>query len=238
MTGNTLDRNGLGDSDMGLSMTNLDPNYTAESLASNMLEDIVQSTGNTSLITANFENDKTIDAIFLGYHNLSVINFVFKDSASAVIATKSIAFPSPNHREYITSMNNVRYVEITIFSSTIVFVGNISLATYTDIPNVVLPMRVSHPNTTLFDQTEGAQFLFRSGVSLKEFDVNCKGTTQNAFDAFVAAFNRVSLGQTWWMDRFEETTSRDPIFGAFTAGYTDSEVNTLVDFNFPFKEAR
>ncbi len=231
MTRNVIEEN------TSITMTNEDVNYPIEALYSNILEEIVQASGNNTLFTISFDEDKIIDSIFFGFHNASNVTFVFKDSGGGILDTVVFTNPEVNAKEYITQLTIVRSIEVTLTTGeTYLLIGNISCGQYTQLHNIRLPMLVEHIDTSIFAQTNGAQFLYRTGITVQSFNVDCDKITDSWFDNFKDAYAYVHKGKTWWMDRTEEQDKQ--IFGAFDANYHSTRVNTLTDLSFSFKEGR
>ncbi|RLI54166.1 MAG: hypothetical protein DRP09_13775, partial [Candidatus Thorarchaeota archaeon] len=161
-----------------ISMTNVYVNYPVENIYSNMLEEIAQSSSNSTVITINFTSDQSADSIFFGFHNASNITFVFKNSVGSTIGTETFVNPTVEDKLYFTKLTTIRAIEVTMTTGeSTVFVGNISVGVYTQLYNIVLPMTVEHVDTSVFSQTNGAQFLYRTGVTVQSFNVDCDKIT-------------------------------------------------------------
>ena len=86
-----------------LAMTNPDADDPGSQLYSNMLEEIIQAATSSSLITATFDSDQTIDCLFFGYHNMTTITVNFKNVSDSIIATYTLNYPAQMVRYYLTS---------------------------------------------------------------------------------------------------------------------------------------
>jgi hypothetical protein len=222
-----------------ISMTNRDPDYDIDNLYSNMLEEIVQSTGSTSTITVNYDSDQTVDSIFFGYHNLNSLVVNFRDVGDSLIDTYTFNFPEQMVRQYIsTALTGIRKIEIIITAGTIVFLGNFSCGSYTQLYKVQTPINIDYNITGKFEQTHGGQFLNRLGRRLGNMDINLRKNTDEQHDAFFDAFDEVMLGKTFWLDRNEDLSTRQPMFGAFTQQPSTSENNEFIDITTSFSEGR
>jgi len=220
-----------------ISMTNVDTSFPVENVYSNMLEEIMQASTNSTLITISFDEDVTVNAIFFGFHNASNATFVFKDSSGITLSTISFVTPQIYEKQYISKLTTIRTIEITMNTTeAYLFIGNISCAEYTQLHNIRLPMTVEHIDTSMFSQTYGGQFLYRTGITLQSFNVDCDKITDAQLAEFEAAYAEVHKGKAWWMDRNEELDAQ--IFGAFDANYHTTRRNTLTDLSFSFKESR
>ena len=218
-------------------MTNVDPNYVVTNIYSNMLEEIMQSSGNSTLITIAFSEDKIVDSIFFGYHNASNVTFVFKNSGGSTLDTVIFTNPTVYDKEYISKLTTVRSIEITLSTSeTYLMIGSVSCGEYTQMHNVRLPMIVEHVDTSVFGQTYGGQFLYRTGITVQSFNVDCDKLTDEEFEEFEDAYAWVHKGKTWWMDRYEDLNKQ--IFCAFDANYHETRINELTDLSFSIKESR
>jgi len=231
MTRNVIEENS------SIVMTNIDPNYPIENVYSNMLEEIMQSSDSNTVITVAFDIDKIIDSIFFGYHNASNVTFVFKNSAGSTLGTEIFAFPQIYDKEYITKLSTVRSIEITMSTSEqYLFIGNIACGKYTQMYNVRVPMTVEHVDSSIFSQTNGGQFLYRTGITLQSFNVDCDKITDEQVAEFEAAYSYVHKGKTWWIDRTEDQDNQ--MLCAFDANYHTTRRSTLTDLSFSIKESR
>lgn len=231
MTKNILEDNST------IVMTNVDVNYPIKNIYSNMLEEIAQASTSSTLITISFAVDKIVNAIFFGYHNASNATFVFKNSAGAILNTVIFSMPDVYTKQYISELTAVRSVEITLTTSEIyLFVGNISCGKYTQLYNVRVPMTIEHIDTSVFSQTNGGQFLYRTGITVQSFNVDCDNIEDEYVSEFKEAYANVHKGKIFWMDRNEDLNTQ--ILGAFDANYHTTRINTLTDLSFSFKEAK
>jgi len=220
-------------------MTNADANYPVEALYSNMLEEITQASAGSTLITVGFAADQSVDSIFLGYHNASSITVVLLDQVDVILHTEVFSFPLQRARKYITLLTNVRKIEITINSSAgNVFIGGVMCGKYTQCNNISSPFNIDYLNTSVFEQTDGGQVLFREGLRLAAFNIVLNKNTDAQHDTFVAAYDQVLSGKTFWLDRNEDRELRLPMFGFFNGDLSTSEGNEFIDITTSFKEAR
>ncbi len=218
-------------------MTNTDPNYPVENVYSNMLEEVMQAAGNTTVITVSFNTDQVVDVIFFGFHNASTATFVFKDIGGSTLDTIVFTTPQVYAKDYINKLDTVRSIEITLSTSeAYLLIGNLFCGEYTQLHNMRLPMTVEHVDTSVFGQTYGGQFLYRTGITLQSFNVDCDKLPDDKLAEFELAYSKVHKGKTWWMDRNEELDTQ--IFVAFDANYHTTRRNELTDLSFSIKESR
>ena len=231
MTRNIVEENS------SLSMTNPDTNYPVENIHSNILEEIAQASSSSTIITVSFDEDKSANSVFFGYHNVSNAIFVFKDSGGVTLDTVSFSFPNENAKKYFTELDNIRIIEATLITSeSIVYIGGIDCGMYTEIYNVMLPISVEHMDSSLYSQTSGGHFLYRAGFVLQSFAVECHKISDTELEEFQSAWAYVHKGKTFWMDRTEEQEKQ--IFGAFDSNYVTTRIDELSELKFSFKEAK
>lgn len=220
-----------------ISMTNSDINYPVENIYDNALEAKAQASTNTTAITAAFDTEQSINSIFFGFHNATVVTFVFKDSGGGTLDTVVFTNPIANAKEYIDELTNVRSIEITLSTAeTYIFIGGIACGIYTEVYNVRLPIAVEHIDSSLWSQTSGGQFLFRTGFTLQGFTVDCAKISDEEVDAFMLAFSYVHKGKTFWLDRTEDQNKQ--IFCAFVSNIITVRIDEQTDLTFTIKEAK
>jgi hypothetical protein len=221
-----------------IAMTNPDGNYPVANIYANMLEDITQASAASSVITVTWAADISVDSFFLGYHNLSSITVVFKDSGGGVLSTTVIAFPGTEVKQYITELTTVRSVEISLVSAvSAAFLGGFSCGNYTQLHNVGKPIKIEHKDTSLFAQTDGGQVLFNTGIRLRGFPIAMNKLTEVQADAFIATYDYVHKGKGFWLDRHEDTTKK-PMYAIFDSDISESEINEFTDLAISVMEAR
>ena len=219
-------------------MTQPNTSYPVSNIYNNMLEDTAQAASGTTTITIIFDTDQIVDTILFGYHNAATVIFVFKDSSDQVIHTETFSYPQLYTKKYINKLTTVRKIEITLTTSeAYIFIGNIFCSNYVQMHNVRLPIDVEYTDTSVYEQTLGGQMLYREGITLQSFTVNCDKLTDAQIAEFKAAYDVVHQGKCWWMDRYEDLVD-EPIYGAFSTNYHTIRINTLTNLSFAFKEAR
>lgn len=221
-----------------ITMTNFDANYPVERVYSNMLEEYVKASAASTTITITFAVEQRVDAIFFGYHNANNITFVFKDEADVILSTNSFDFPEQKAREYIDAITTVRKIEVTLVSSSDVFIGNIAVGKYTQCYNVAKPFAISYSNTSKYEQTDGGQVLHRKGVRLASFDLILNKNTEEQYEEFAAAYDEALSGKTFWLDRNEDLQSRKPMFCFFDGDLGTIDNWEFIDINTSVREAR
>lgn len=219
-----------------LTMTNEDVNYSKDNFLNNMLEEYSKASSTSSTITLSFDKDVTVNSIFFGYHNASSIVFTFKDSIGSVLLTESFSTPDIYAKKYIEKITTIREIVIDLISTNNVFIGNISCGEYTQLYNVALPITVEHKDTSVFSLTEGGQSLYRTGITLQSFNIDCVKITDDQVNSFETAYSYVHKGRTFWMDRNEDLDGQ--LFGIFDSNYRTTRVNTLTNLSLSFTEAK
>ena len=229
--------NNIIENNSSILMSNQDTNYPVENIYTNMLEEIAKSSSSSSTIVINFSEDQSIDSIFFGWHNANSVIFTFKNSSGSVLHTETFSTPKVYAKKYVAKMTDVRSIEVSITSSDgNIFIGNISLGLYTQIYNVKAPISVSHIDTSKFEQSNGGQALYREGITLESFNVNCFKLTDDQVADFKTAFSYVHKGKTFWMDRNEDLDTMT--WGFFNKDFNTSRIDTLTSLSFSFMEAR
>jgi len=232
MTRNIIEENS------SISMTNADPNHPVERLYSNMLTEYAAPSGAISLITIAFAEDKIANSIFFGYHNLTDVDIVFKNSIGGTIGTVNLNYPELNMKYYMTELDTIRSIEITIETGeAIAFLGNFACGVYTQLGNVAKPRRVEYLDSTEFEQTTGGQSLYNLGTLVQSFNITLTKNTDTQLNAFIAAYMYVRKGKGYWLDRYEDIVLRSPAYGIFSSNFSTEEVNDLTNINFTFTEA-
>lgn len=233
MTNNIIQQNSA------ISMTNQDTNYPIENLYSNMLEEILQASDNTTTITVTLDEDFVVNSIFFGYHNVTSMTVVLKTAADATIDTIVFSSPEQFTALYVTERTNVAKLVITLTTTAIyVFMGNLSIGDYIQLHNVVVPFTVEHRDTSIFSQTDGGQVLFKTGITLQSFNVDCDKLSDETLLEFKEAYAFVHKGKCFWLDRYEDILTDEPVYGMFDASYHTTRKHTLTDLSFSFTEAK
>lgn len=223
---------------VSVSMTNANLNYPVESCYSSLLEEYVKATDSSSVVTVLFDEDKTIDTIAFGYHNLNNISFVFKNASASVLATESVSLPLLNDIVYITELTTVRSIEITVTSAdSEVMFGNISCGVYTELPNFAKP-QITYVDTGTYDTTDGGQVLSYKGTLLESYTIQLQRITKAEALAIRSAYSEIGKGITFWLDRLVEDDTALPTFGCIVDDIVLYENNELVDLMMNFMEAR
>lgn len=232
MTRNIVEENS------SISMTNVDNNHPVNNIYSNMLEEYAASTTPNTLITISFASDMIANSIFFGYHNLTDVTIVFKNSIGATIGTVALTYPELNMKHYMDNLDTIRSIEVTIESGEAsAFIGNFSCGVYTQLYSVGKPRRINYIDSTEFEQTTGGQSLYNIGTLLKSFDVNLNKNTEAQEISFMSAYMYVRKGKGFWLDRYEDIVLRSPLYGIFSSDIVTDEIDELTNINFTFTEA-
>jgi len=219
-------------------MTNPDVNHPVGNVYSNMLEEYAASSIATSLITITFLSNKIANSIFFGYHNLTDVDIVFKNSIGGTIGTVNLTYPELNMKHYMDELDTIRSIEITIETGeAVAFLGNFACGVYTQLGNVVKPRRINYIDSTDFEQTTGGQSLYNLGTMLQSFDVGLTKNTDSQLVAFISAYMYVRKGKGFWLDRYEDILLRSPLYGIFSSDFNTDEIDELTNINFTFTEA-
>ncbi len=221
-----------------MTMTNPDSNYPIENLISSMLEDIVKASTGTTTMTFLFDGEQEVDVFFIGYHNASNIVITFKDAVDTVLDSFTLEYPDMSIKKYIAKLTDVRQIKVELTSSDgNVFVGNIAAGVYTQCYNVNKPLRILFEDSSVFEQVDGGQTVYRKGTKLRSMDITLSKNTQQQADKFEEAYDHVGKGKPFWFDRYEHTDV-PAIFGYFSSNHTTEEIDTLTTIRFSFREAK
>ena len=121
---------------------------------------------------------------------------------------------------------------------TYAYIGSISLGLYTQLYNIGSPINIEYVDNSNFVQTDGGQILYFTATRLKSFDVSLNKNEDEWIEALLVAYDYVHKGKTFWLDRNEDLSTRQPTFGIFASNINTIEGNEFIDASFSFLEAR
>lgn len=222
-----------------ITATNSSFNYLPSNLIHSFLRKRFQSTGVSSVITAAFTVDQTLNNFFYGFHNITSLTVVFKNSVSATLLTIPITSPEDIGVEYFTELTTVRSVEITITGPDPVYLGGIGGDSYYQMPD---PLANYNPdNTDNSDVTESpfGQTLQNLITPLRSLEFGFKDIESETAKIIEGLYKSVGVGKPLFWDLYEDNRDKEaPLYGKITSPLAFPYSPRRHDFSLSLLEAR
>lgn len=208
--------------------TNESLNYPVTNLIHPFLRKRFQSTTTTSLITATFTEDQTMDCFFYGFHNLTGLTAVYKDSGGGTLYTLVVSDIQDIGIEYFTALTTVRSVEITVTGASGFRLGGIAGGVCFQMPDPLAAYDPGAQDNSDASESPDGQTLQNFVRPLREFDFGFRDQTGDLYKAVRDEYFAVGIGKPLFMDLYEENRDKEePIYAK------------LIDpLNFPYQARR
>ena len=217
--------------------TNESLNYPVPNLAHPFLRKRFQSSSTSSLVTASFDSDQSMSCFFYGWHNLTSMDVVFKNSGGGTLHTINITDPEDIGVEMFTQIDTVRSVELTITGASGVYLGGIGSGLCYCMPDPLAVYDAGNQDNSDFIESPHGQTLqtyieplrslgfgFRELIIKKEIDDKYKS---------------VGVGKPLFFDLFEEDRTKEaPIYGKITKSFAFKYSPRRYNFALEIREAR
>jgi len=199
--------------DATITATNENANNPVSNLTHNFLELPFYSTGNSSVITIEFDEDVDIDHVAYGYHNLNAMSIAFYDMLDVLLDTQVITIEDNESIGYFTKIEGVRKAIVTVSSlALLLYIGCISIGEYLDLPDFLAgPQNTKIINDSSF-QSSGGQ---SSGNRKQNFNryplqfANISNTERGEMQAYTT-FVQTSIPH--FIDLYPDAHDEQPVF--------------------------
>jgi hypothetical protein len=203
--------NNLLNDDMTLSATNESTNYPVERVYNNTLESVFKSTGNASVITAEFTEDKTVSCFAFGNHNIDTITITLFDSLDVSLGSYSydwydLVFDSEytENMIYVIAIGAVRKITFDIIGLTSpLYLGGLAVGQYYQFPYPDADPSISFPTTSSLDQSDYGIGFEQDGNTLEEFECSWDMIPFTKYYDAIDFIKTVQTNKIVWLDRWE-----------------------------------
>jgi hypothetical protein len=195
-----------------LSATNEDANYPISNIYHEFIEKVFYSSTPSSVITITLDTVSDIDCVAFGHHNCNSVSFVFKNSGGSQIGS-TLTYTVPNQRimEYV-DYDDVATIEVTIQSTSTVFIGNISVGEYYDFPEIAMDIEINITDTSQNEISMGGQVSANIGTALDQINIGipeCEGSFINDLRTIKKG---IGISPGIWLDVYEDSDEYDFLY--------------------------
>lgn len=195
-----------------ITATNQNDSFPVSNVTHQFLEKRFQSTTTSTVITILFASDQTISAIALGFHNLSSGSYVLKNSGGSTLLSGSLSVTYETDITYFTA-TACRSIELTLASSTTLYVGGISADNplYFEYHNI--DPRFDYLGQDISEQTRRGQVLGMKTRRLHKYRAVLGSVTLAQKTALYDMLDTVGNALTFFADLYDEAhTEARPLF--------------------------
>ena len=223
--------------DASFSATNESLNYPVPNLAHPFLRKRFQSSSTTSLITALFTEDQSMSCFFYGYHTLTTIVVVFKNSGGGTLLTLNITSPEDIGVEWFSTLTTVRSVDITITGASGVFLGGVGSGLCYQMPDPLANYDPGNADNSDFIESPHGQTLQTYIEPLRELEfgfreLELKGEIDSRYKS-------VGVGKPLFFDLYEDNRDKEPpIYGKIVRSLNFPYSPRRYNFKLQIREAR
>lgn len=198
--------------------TNESLNYPVTNITHPFLQKRFQSTTTSSVITATWTTDQCMSCFFYGFHYLTSLTVVYKNSAGGTLLTLNITDPQDIGVEYFTELTTVRSVVITMNGT---YIGKIGGGCCYTMPDVSAAYESGNNDNSSSSSSPHGQRLVNNIPKLRQLSYSFRELTQELKNEIDALYTPKSI----FFDLYEGNRDKEPpIYGYFTE-----------PFNFPYE---
>lgn len=204
--------------------TNQSLNYPVANIIHPFLQKRFQSTTTSSVITATWTTDQCMSCFFYGFHTLTSLTVVYKNSVGTIIKTLNITSPEDIGVEYFDELTTVRSVEITVNGASGFYLGKIGGGCCYQMPDVLAPYDSGNSDNSSSSSSPHGQRLVNSVPKLRALSYGFRELTLDLKNEIDALYTPKNI----FFDLYEGNRDKEPpIYGYFTE-----------TFNFPYEARR
>lgn len=219
-------------------MSDINENYDVDTVINNMLKDYILGSETSATFTIEFDDAQTANCLFFGYHTVTSASGVFYDEDDNELYSFSEDCDYDVFKHYFDTLDSIYKIEITInTTSDELRIGNLFIANSFILKNVVSPITVKRTFTGDYDQSDGGQSAARKGVGLRTFTLETFDTPNDNYEEFADAYDEIGQGTAFWLDRWEEIDSNNPMFTIFTGDLEGEEGEAVTSISVDVSES-
>jgi hypothetical protein len=219
--------------------TNESLNYPVENLVHPFLRKRFQSTNSTSLITATFTEDQIMDCFFYGWHNMTSVVVVFKDSGAGTLLTLNITSPEDVGAEIFTQLITVRSVEITASGASGFYLGGIGSGACYQMPDPLANYDPGFTDNSNFVESPDGQTLQTYIEPLDDFNFGFRDETLTIRSEVMAKYKAVGKGKPIYFNFYEDNREKEPpLYGKIINPLRSPYSPRRYNFTLEIREAR
>lgn len=196
--------------DASWSATNESLNYPVANLAHPFLRKRFQSTSTSSLVTASFGSDQTMSCLFYGYHNLTSLTVVFRNSGGGTLLTLNITSPEDIGVEDFTELTTVRSVEFTLNGASGFFLGGVGAGSCYMMPDPLAAYEPGNEDNSDFSESPYGQTLQNFVEPLRELEYGFRDEEGTIYKEIDALYKSVGVGKPLYIDLYEDNRDKEP----------------------------
>lgn len=221
------------------SATNESLNYPIPNIVHPFLHKRFQSSGTSSVVTATFTTDQIVSCFFYGYHNITSLVAVFKNSGGGTLLTLNITSPDDIGVEWFTMLTTVRSVEMTITGASGFYIGGVGTGQCYTMPDPLASYDPGFADNSEFVESPHGQTLQSYVEPLRELEYGFRDLTLEIRKEISDRYKAVGIGKPLFLDLYEENRSKEPpiygkILNALSFPYSPRRHN----FTLKIREAR
>ena len=219
-----------------LSATNGDSNYPVRNLQDRFLEKIFGNGAGSSVITGEWDTDKSADCLFYAFHNLTALSAVYKNSVGGVLATITPSSIADVGVEYFPKLTTIRSIEVTITGD---YIGGLATGPYYQMPDPEEAFPLPLQDNSYFEQSPSGQVLSNYEKPLEAPEFTFKGVSNDVANEIRSKYTTIGKGTPFYADFFEN--NRDfysPLYCFFTEEPGDNKNSRKRDYSVKLLEAR
>jgi len=142
----------------GITASNQSINYPVVNLLHQFLKIRYKSSTTSALITVDFDTDQSMDCFFWGFHQLTSLTLVLKNSGGGTLLTVPVS-TAPNSQVdsvYFAEQTTVRSIELTVNGASGFFLGGIGAGSCYTMPNFLSTYPIGNlDSTTVISSPDG-----------------------------------------------------------------------------------
>jgi hypothetical protein len=203
------------------------------------------SNSTSSVITAEWTEDQTIDSVAFANAQEAGPTGIFVslyDSTDASLATWTLFVSYGQDIEYFAQQTTVRKAVITLSGASGFELGILSLGEYVQINKKAPSQGLDTALPSVTTLSRGGQVSGRFGTPLKSFTVSLLGLSDFEFDVIQCVYNEKQGVTPWLLDIWQSSHDvQVPLYVVFASALTvtkTSDYGTLFDVSFDIQEVR
>ena len=198
-----------------LTATDEDESYPVSRVKDRFLEYRFKSVVTSSTITASWATNQTVSCIAIGYHNATSGTYTLKDSGGSTVGSGSLEVDYDTCMTYFTAVSTVRSIEITLTSTSVLYLGGLGCGDPLEIEYHNVNPRFDYINKDSATFLDGGQALGKLTKNRIVRNVTVGSLTEAQFLSIMDGLDMVGNSFPVYFDLYDTSHSRlkRPIHG-------------------------